>query len=435
MSESPSISPSQSPSTSISPSISPSKSPSLSPSLSPSKSPSFSPSLSPSLSPSYSPSISPSQSPSTSLSPSLSPSKSPSYSPSAEPEDTDEGYLEIGDSYIELEVEVELDVVEETFITYLIIWSVEKAEVAIPTGIIVEESTSSQMILAGEFTEEIISDTTTTVTTESSEGLLLVQGLFTETIIDPSAAAGVSPIVEELTAVGGLMFDAWITGTDVSAGAELEYEVEDALGRLVMYGELTEDIIVADDWEYDAVGSLVMIGEFVERVVEPEVYEFTTYDSLLAITGEFTEVGVPDEVFETWVLNGYTLEPSMYSGFNFNSYAYFNGQYYGCKDDGIYLLEGATDDGAAIHSGVRIGPSTLGTRNRKRIRAVYPGDCGTNAILRVVGGVRNEEAQFPLTNERFSASREVQDSELTVEIKDFGNLDHVEIITLVLAPR
>lgn len=142
----------------------------------------------------------------------------------------------------------------------------------------------------------------------------------------------------------------------------------------------------------------------------------------------------PDSIFsDTWVLSGNNFEPSYYTGFDFNSFAQFRGRFYGAKEDGIYLLGAEDDDGRRIHSGVRIGPTNLGAAAMKRLRTVTVGECGQNVKVRVQAGGR--EGVFPVERGRAAISRNLQDREMVIDIADFEQLSHLEIIPLVLARR
>jgi hypothetical protein len=151
--------------------------------------------------------------------------------------------------------------------------------------------------------------------------------------------------------------------------------------------------------------------------------------------GEVIIGGAPvDEgIYETYVLTGTRGEPSVYSGFPFNSYAHYRGQYFGAGPDGIYLLEGEDDAGAEIHPGVRIGPVNFGTDLEKRLRLVRCG--GQNAGAQVRVSSNGDAGFYDVEGGRAPVSREVQGREFTIEIADFETLDHLEIVPLVLFKR
>lgn len=138
--------------------------------------------------------------------------------------------------------------------------------------------------------------------------------------------------------------------------------------------------------------------------------------------------------FDTYALTGARGEPSIYSGFNFNSYARYRGQYFGAGEDGIYLLEGEDDAGVEIHSGVRIGPWNAGTDREKRLRLLRCGGKSTGAQVKVSNG-NGSAGYYDVEDGRAAVSREVQGREITIEIADFETLDHLEIVPLVLHKR
>ncbi len=162
------------------------------------------------------------------------------------------------------------------------------------------------------------------------------------------------------------------------------------------------------------------------------------HPQILAVIGEGEVLigGAPvsGDIFSTFVLTGARSEPSIYSGFNFNSYARYRNQYYGAGEDGIYLMEGEDDAGVEIHSGIKIGPVNLGTDREKRLRLLRCGGSTTGAQVKVSDD-QGGAGYFDVEKGRAGVSREVQGRELTIEIADFETLDHLEIVPLVLAKR
>jgi hypothetical protein len=139
-------------------------------------------------------------------------------------------------------------------------------------------------------------------------------------------------------------------------------------------------------------------------------------------------------VFATYALTGVRGEPSLYSRFNFNSYAKYRDQYFGAGEDGIYLLEGADDAGEEIHSGVRLGPMNFGTDREKRLRLLRCGGKTVGAQVKVSNG-NGSAGYYDVVEGRAGVSREVQGREITIEISNFDTLDHLEIVPLVLHKR
>ena len=143
------------------------------------------------------------------------------------------------------------------------------------------------------------------------------------------------------------------------------------------------------------------------------------------------------EIFETWVLTGQAYEPTIWTGFDFNSYCAYKGKVYGARGDGIYLIEGSDDNGEQIHTGVRIGPHNYGTERKKRIRALRLGgqNNGTRVKVTAKDGDDEKEGYFDVVRGRVPVSRDLEGREFTLDITDFAELSQVEIIPLVLVKR
>ena len=178
-----------------------------------------------------------------------------------------------------------------------------------------------------------------------------------------------------------------------------------------------------------AEANLKVGGAGIVAFIHPQILQVIGEGELL-IGGEAMDMGP----IETYVLTGARGEPSIYSGFNFNSYARFRDQYYGAGPDGIYLLGGDDDAGEEIHSGVRIGPTNFGTERQKLMRCLRCGGRTEGAQVKVT----NESGfadYFDLEEGRASISRDVKGRELTVDIAGFETLDHFETVPHVLAKR
>lgn len=139
------------------------------------------------------------------------------------------------------------------------------------------------------------------------------------------------------------------------------------------------------------------------------------------------------EIYETYVLSGQVYEPSIFTGFNFNSYAVYQGRIYAAGLDGIYLLGGEDDNGTPIHSGMRLDSYNFGTDREKRLRVLRLGDCGEGVQVKVVVG--EKEGYFEVDRGRVPVSRDLQGREFTIDIADFDRLSQLEIVSLVLMKR
>ena len=139
---------------------------------------------------------------------------------------------------------------------------------------------------------------------------------------------------------------------------------------------------------------------------------------------------VSGDVWEAWVFNGPTFEPSVYSGFSFNSYTVYEGLTYAAREEGIYILDGTTDAGAAIHDGVILSPSTFGTNNRKRFRVGVFDVEGLAPIVRAeVGSVGSS---IPILHSKAFFPRSLMGMKWTFLIAEFDELGQLELFPVIL---
>jgi hypothetical protein len=149
-------------------------------------------------------------------------------------------------------------------------------------------------------------------------------------------------------------------------------------------------------------------------------------------------LGSPGElpgVFEAWVLSGQALEPSIFSAFNFNSFAQRGAQTFAAGEEGIFLLGGDDDDGEVFHTGARIGPVNFGSDWNKRMRGIQLGNCGAGTKVRVATEVREGVFTPDHSTNRVVVSRDIQGREFTIDLVDFQELSQFEATVLMLPGR
>jgi hypothetical protein len=83
---------------------------------------------------------------------------------------------------------------------------------------------------------------------------------------------------------------------------------------------------------------------------------------------------------ETWVVNADTGASTSYENFVFNSYATIDGVLHGVRSDGLYVLQGATDDGDPIRASLNFGDLNFGTMRKKRFENVFVGVSGSGTM-------------------------------------------------------
>jgi hypothetical protein len=193
-------------------------------------------------------------------------------------------------------------------------------------------------------------------------------------------------------------------------------------------------------WESSLPATTIVVSDGAVFVVGGAGLATTRRPPIAVITGDalggFVLAGADTaEVYEAWCLSGQAFEPSVFSGFNFNSFAVHGGQAYAAGEDGIYLLDGDHDAGEPIQTGARVGPVNFGGADTKRLRGVAFGQGGKSTRVRV----RTDEAEGVFApdrdDDRVTVSRDLQGSEFTVDILNFEELSHMEIFPLRLARR
>lgn len=144
-------------------------------------------------------------------------------------------------------------------------------------------------------------------------------------------------------------------------------------------------------------------------------------------------VEIDGELFECYVLSTPKFLPSIYSGFNFNSYCEFQGRAFGANATGIFELTGDTDNGTTIHTGATFHETDFGARNDKRFRKAYLGVSGTSPVMIMETG-EGERTVYSIDDKgKVDASRSVHSRDWTLSVSDFDELDTVHLVPVILA--
>lgn len=105
---------------------------------------------------------------------------------------------------------------------------------------------------------------------------------------------------------------------------------------------------------------------------------------LVGLFSALAQVGntsVLNQESRTWAINLNTYASSQYDGYGFNSIYENEGVYFGIADDGIYQLDGTSDDGKDIVATIEFGKSDYGSASKKRIPNVYVGISSTGKVF------------------------------------------------------
>ncbi len=172
-------------------------------------------------------------------------------------------------------------------------------------------------------------------------------------------------------------------------------------------------------------------------------------DALVAQTGYVNGLYLLDTTQElfTWVVNQETGAPSRYEAFNFDSYAKIGQDYLAAKGDGIFLLGGDDDDGAAIDAIATIGRTDFDEPTMKRVTAAFLGLNSAGQVhltLRTDQGVTSgpyklRQSPTASTTERAKFKRGIKSRywEIDIENVDGGDLQikSAEFETIVLGEK
>ena len=152
------------------------------------------------------------------------------------------------------------------------------------------------------------------------------------------------------------------------------------------------------------------------------------YDTL----GLNVEIELDGEIWECYALNTPAFLPSMYSGFNFNSYCCFENRAFGANEDGIFELTGDTDAGEKIHTGVVLSATYFNIPNQKRFRRAYLGITGEAPVM-IFETAEGQRLIYKVdTQGKVVASHDLKSKKWKLSIADFDSLAHMKLIPIIL---
>jgi hypothetical protein len=153
--------------------------------------------------------------------------------------------------------------------------------------------------------------------------------------------------------------------------------------------------------------------------------------------------GIPiSKLYRGVVMNLSNQAITTYSNFPFNSISYFNGEFIGANDEGLYLLGGSLDKTMRINSKLKTGVLNLGDNFIKHIRNVWL-TYRTDGHLALVVYV-DEDADNPVEIQTEIVSAEIQEERLkiprglrgryyTIELKNLSGADFdIDELSLVV---
>lgn len=193
----------------------------------------------------------------------------------------------------------------------------------------------------------------------------------------------------------------------------------------------------------------------IDRLVDAQAdSEVTVEDAqtlewaLGAVMNAFVQVGFATPAYggdsHVWVVDD-SGRSSRYEGYPFNSFGEMDGRYYGVKEDGLYLLEGDTDDGAPIQASVGFGNFDFGTSLTKGMHACYLGAATDGSLyLKVVANdkeylYRTRNRATYMASQRVDIGKGLRANFYTFELfnRDGGDfeLGNIEFVPIPLSRR
>lgn len=144
----------------------------------------------------------------------------------------------------------------------------------------------------------------------------------------------------------------------------------------------------------------------------------------------FCRVLLNGEEWDCWSLATSQFFPSVYSNFDFNSFAHHNEQDYAANDNGVYVIDGDTDDGQPFHTGILFHYSSFGSTNRKKFRKVFVNAIGANISFQAdtETGVRT----FTIVRGEANITRDLRGRRWQFAVSDFDVFDYFEAFPTTL---
>lgn len=212
--------------------------------------------------------------------------------------------------------------------------------------------------------------------------------------------------------------------------AEALSSTDSVLSRMYA-GELTDESLVNTDVA-SFVKTLNVSSNSALTIKDEIEAHFHLFQTIYeALNFEIT-VELSGEIYECWVLNTPKFMPSIYSGYDFNSYCVFNNRAFGANDTGIFELTGDTDAGADIHTGVILSATDFNSPNQKRFRRGYLGISGTTPLLVCETEDGVQEAYSIDSQGKTVISSDLKSKKWKISVADFDSLDHIKLIPVIL---
>jgi hypothetical protein len=191
----------------------------------------------------------------------------------------------------------------------------------------------------------------------------------------------------------------------------IESSTESFAGSDVVVANATISNSIVESGAFSDTGAMALLvvesvsetGGMIDSASATAIFNINVMESMLGGTSFI----ISGNVYEAFSINSNTGAHSRYDGYNFNSFAKFDGKFWGCGRDGLYVLDGSDDEGEKISAYLSTGLIDLGNGFQTRISNAY-------AVIRNDGpmefrlvGDDGQMYSYRMTNEneRLGASR------------------------------
>jgi hypothetical protein len=121
----------------------------------------------------------------------------------------------------------------------------------------------------------------------------------------------------------------------------------------------------------DFIGNLMMLATESVSTTDSATLAINMVLEAIEAIGFIDRLGLTDGDYQAFVLNTETLGVTRYAPFAYNALFSLNGIAYGMNETGIYRLEGADDDGAAIDARLVWGDMNFGGGYETNVPRAY----------------------------------------------------------------
>ncbi|HRO59338.1 MAG TPA: hypothetical protein PK177_09270 [Burkholderiaceae bacterium] len=247
---------------------------------------------------------------------------------------------------------------------------------------------------------EALLQITDAVALDARAGVVLFETITDLVLLAPTAQYDYRAIAR---AVDRLLADGAARGYVEAISVVLDAMVLRSLASGFDFEQVSDSVVLSKT----VADAYTALGQVIDRLLmQPEatgaqrltaiVRDTVAFDGELGSAAEFAEairdaVGLSMHLtvdsgdYVAWVLNTEGKGVSTYTNYPFNSFMELGGKWYGVASGGLYMLEGADDDGTPIPARIRLGLHDMNTRKLKRLPEAYIGyKSDGNLILRVI---------------------------------------------------